>query len=87
MSQLILNIQDNSTKEKILWMLEHFKSDGLIIEEPSLTHQKIQDSKYTDEYLKENWKEMIMTSGDNSDYYKSEQYDEDRGNYLMEKYK
>lgn len=87
MSQLILNIQDNSTKEKILWMLEHFKSDGLKIEEPSLTHQKIQDSKYTDEYLKENWKEMIMKSGDNSDYYKSEQYYEDRGNYLMEKYK
>lgn len=87
MSQLILNIKDNSTKEKILWMLEHFKSDGLEIEQPESTNYKEPNIKYTDEYLNENWKEMIMKAGDNIDYYKSEQYNEDRGNYLMEKYK
>ena len=32
----------------------------------------------TDEYIEKNWRELIMTSDDTSDYYKSEQYYKDR---------
>jgi len=31
MQTLIINIQNESLTEKVLWMLEHFKSDGLEI--------------------------------------------------------
>ena len=34
--------------------------------------------EYSDEYIEKHWQEMIMTSVDNSDYYKSDQYYNDR---------
>jgi len=44
---------------------------------------------FTYEYIKDHWRELIMTGLSNydEDYYKSGQYKEDRGAYLMEKYK
>ena len=46
-------------------------------------------AQYSDEYIKEHWRELIMTglSDYDENYYKSDQYKEDRGAYLMEKYK
>jgi hypothetical protein len=84
--QLTINIQNNNTVEKILWMLEHFKSDGVeIIKSDDM---KIQDETvYSDEHIDKNWKSMLMNIKSDSDYVKSENYKEDRGNYLMEKYK
>lgn len=83
---LTINIQNESLIDKIIKILEIFKNDGVqIVKKETLSD--IKEQEYTDEYLKENWLEMVMTSGDNSDYYKSEQYYEDRGNYLLEKYK
>ncbi len=45
--------------------------------------------QFTDEYINEHWRELIMTGLSDYDeaYYKSDQYKEDRGSYLMEKYK
>ncbi len=84
--QLTINIQNESLVEKIIKILEVFKNDGVeIVKKDILSDNR--EKKYTDEYLKENWREMVMTSGDNADYYKSEAYYEDRGNYLLEKYK
>jgi len=83
--QLIIDIQNESLVEKIVWFLETLKDKGVqIIQKDTTVDSK---SKYTDAYLRENWKEMIMSSGDNSDYYKSEAYYEERGDYLREKYK
>lgn len=83
---LTINIENESLINKIIKILEVFKNDGVqIVKKEILSDSKKQE--YTDEYLKENWLEMVMTSGDSSDYYKSEQYYEDRGNYLLEKYK
>ena len=84
--QLTINIQNKSLVNKIIQILEVFKNDGveIIKKDTSLANN---EKAYTDEYLKENWRKMIMTSGDNSDYYKSETYYEERGNYLLEKYK
>jgi len=86
MMQLVINIQNESLVEKIVWFLETLKDKGVQIIKKNTSPTNI-ESKFTDEYLRENWKEMVMTSGDNSDYYKSEEYYEGRGNYLLEKYK
>jgi len=47
--QLTINIKENSTVEKILWVLEHFKNDGVEIIHPenatntkSVTYQKLE---------------------------------------------
>jgi antitoxin component YwqK of YwqJK toxin-antitoxin module len=84
--QLVINIQNESLVNKIIQILEVFKNDGVKIVKKD-TSSANREKEYTDEYLKENWREMVMTSGDNPDYYKSEEYYEDRGNYLLEKYK
>lgn len=44
---------------------------------------------FTDEYIKDHWRELIVTGLSNydEDYYKRDQYKEDRGAYLMDKYK
>lgn len=44
---------------------------------------------FSDEYINDHWRELIITglSSYDEDYYKSDQYKEDRGAYLMEKYK
>jgi hypothetical protein len=83
--QLIINVQNESLVEKIVWFLETLKDKGVQVIQKDMTIDS--KSKYTDEYLRENWKEMVMSSGDSSDYYKSEAYYTDRGNYLLEKYK
>jgi len=83
--QLTIKIKNNNTVEKILWMLEHFKSDGVeIISSDAI---KKDETVYSDEYIDKNWKSMLMNIKSDSDYVKSENYKEDRGNYLMEKYK
>jgi len=84
--QLTINIQNESLVDKIIKILEVFKNDGVNIIKKDILSDSI-EKKYTDEYLKENWREMVMTSGDSADYYKSEAYYEDRGKYLEEKYK
>ena len=84
--QLTIDIQNESLVDKIIKILEVFKNDGVKIVKKD-TSSNNSEKEYTDEYLKENWREMIMTSGDSSDYYKSEEYYEERGNYLLEKYK
>ena len=84
--QLTINIENESLVDKIIKILEVFKNDGVNIVKKDISSDSI-EKKYTDEYLKENWREMVMTSGDSADYYKSDQYYEDRGKYLEEKYK
>ena len=44
MQTLIINIQNESLTEKVLWMLEHFKSDGLEIIENKEKDEKILNS-------------------------------------------
>ena len=83
--QLTINIKNNNNIDKILWMLEHFKNDGVeIIKSDDI---KKDETVYSDEYIEKNWKSMILNIKSDSDYIKSENYKEDRGNYLMEKYK
>ena len=49
MSQLTLNITNEKIMDKLLWMLEHFKSDGVEIVKPETRNQK-PETELTDEY-------------------------------------
>jgi len=75
--QLIIDIPSNSLGDKIIQILNVFKSDGVKIKK-QIKSKKIDESLLTKEYIKEHWRELVMTSGDSSDYYKSDQYYEDR---------
>ncbi len=81
--QLVVDIENDSLADKIIKILDVFKNDGVTITSKNEIKKSV---NYSDEYLKENWKELVMTSGDSSDYYKSDKYYEDRGEYLREKY-
>jgi len=75
--QLIIDIPSNSLGDKIIQILNVFKNDGIKIKK-QIESKKNDESLLTKEYIKENWQELVMTSGDSSDYYKSDQYYEDR---------
>lgn len=76
MSKLVLTITDENILDKLLWMLKHFENNGLKIEKQ--ISKSIDETKFTKEYIEENWRALIMTGTDNSNYYKSEQYKLDR---------
>ncbi|MEA2047509.1 MAG: hypothetical protein U9O64_03580 [Campylobacterota bacterium] len=85
--QLSLNIKDEKILDKLLWMLEHFKSDGVeIIKNDTIEVKK--NIEYTDDYIQKNWKTLVSDglSSYDDNYYESEQYKLDRGNHLMKKY-
>lgn len=86
MSQLVLNIHDESVMSKLLLMLEQFKDKGVIVNKKEIS-SNFKSFNYTDEEIEKNWKNILMDTKSDSDYYKSEKYYEDRGSYLMEKYK
>ena len=75
--QLIIDIPNNSLADKIIQILNAFKSDGIKVKKQTEL-KKLDESLLTKVYIKENWKELVMTSGDSSDYYKSDEYYEDR---------
>lgn len=79
MQQLSLKIHNQEVMTKLLWMLKHFENKDVELE---YSTQK----QYTDKYVKQHWREFIMSTGNNDNYYKSEQYQLDYGNYLAEKY-
>ena len=83
--QLLLKIKDEKILDKLLWMLEHFKNDGVEIIINS--DEEKNEVEYSDEYIEKNWKSLVSKglSSYNENYYKSEQYKIDRANYLMEK--
>ncbi len=85
MQQIILKIHNENIMNKLLWILKHFETDGVELEYLT-AEKKQQESKYTDEYVEKNWREIIMSVGGDEHYYKSEQYKLDYGNYLAEKY-
>ena len=90
--QLIINIENESIAEKIKGILNVFKNEGIVIQEvkskiknekegelhSERSYPKVQETDLSDDYLKKHWKELVMTKGDYSNYYKSDQYYEDR---------
>ena len=82
--QLIVDIDNDILAQKIIQILNIFKGDGLHIKK---REEKVERVEYSDKYIEENWRELVMGIESDPDYYKSEQYYDDRGEYLMEKYR
>jgi imidazole glycerol phosphate synthase subunit HisF len=84
--QLSVSINNNNIAENILWFLNSFSSQGVVVKIDTKNSVK---ELLTDEYIEENWEKILSKSLENYDesYYKSDQYKLDRGKYLMEKYK
>lgn len=74
----------NSKHVKIIALL-----DALEVIKPQEQTQNEEKPLFTDEYISDHWRELLVTglSGYNADCYKSDEYKEDRGAYLMEKHK
>lgn len=84
MSQLVLEVKNEVVKERLLWLLQHFKKDELEI----ISESRVEDNQaLSDEYIEQNWCQLIKTSSMLPSYEDSEQYREDYGQYLLEKYK
>ncbi len=84
--QITLNIPDHKIAQHILWLLDHFKSDEVIIT-TSQTASSEEVETYTDEYIEKHWMEFAITKKDDSSYYKSDQYYMDRAKAYEEKMK
>jgi hypothetical protein len=59
MKSIVINIENENLEEKVVWMLEHFKSDGLEIVSKEdiedlklLKETRIEESITFEEYLK-----------------------------------
>lgn len=79
--QITINIKNQNTVEKILWMLEHFKEDGVeIIKSDTMEQDK---TVYSDEYIEKNWKSIVSKALENYDssYENSFQYKLDRSEF------
>ncbi|MCF6207462.1 MAG: hypothetical protein L3J47_11320 [Sulfurovum sp.] len=61
--QLIIDVQDNSIAEKIIWFLNSLKDKGVKIITPV---QEVKNSKqkpiFTDEFILQHWKELGMNT-------------------------
>lgn len=55
----------------------------------SIKAQNEENSLFSNEYIEAHWREFVVIglSGYDEDYYKSDKYKEDRGAYLINKYK
>ncbi|MFK5986352.1 MAG: hypothetical protein QM479_13145 [Pseudomonadota bacterium] len=81
--QLTLNIKNEALAQKILWLLEHFKKDGLeVIENKS----NIEKTVYSDEYVKENWRELAYNASGDPEQDDDDVLREKYGKYLNEKH-
>ena len=86
--RLALEKKNEKILDKLLWMLEHFRGDGVEVLMDQVITKKA-NPEYTEQYIKENWQELTSKglSGYEGEYLGSDQYKLDRGNYLMDKYK
>jgi len=75
--QLVVDIKNESLADKIVKLLEIFKSDGI---EMKILNSKSKNEglELADEYIEEYWRELVMTNHSDPNYYKSEQYKIDR---------
>ena len=52
MNSFVINIKDESLKDKVLWLLEHFKNDGLeIVSKEDLDDLKLLKASRKDETI------------------------------------
>lgn len=66
MNSFVINIKDESLKDKVLWLLEHFKNDGLeIVSKEDLDDLKLLKASREDETI--DFEEYLKN--ENCNYY------------------
>lgn len=83
--QFTISITNSEIADKILWFLNSFKDKG--VEVSTIEPKKSSLESLSDREIEENWREILMGIKSDPNYYGSEAYKLDRGEYLMEKYK
>jgi len=83
-----------ATKRNNEWVIPNIpelqaENQDQVLLDIQITETSQHNQAWSDEYIKQNWKRIVSKSLAHlpEDYEKSEQYFEDRANYLMEKYK
>jgi len=84
--QYILDIPNDKVAKKILSIVGCFKSDGVKIKPSNTGLQEPSSSKYTDEYVKEHWREFIYSSSGDPLQDDDEVLKEEYGKHLYDKY-
>lgn len=84
MSQLVLEVKSEQVKQHLLWFLQHFKKEELEILDHTTSES---DHSWSDDYIEQHWKELIVTSSMQPDYESSESFKDEFGKYLAEKHK
>lgn len=84
--QYVLDIPDDKVAEKIISMIGDFEKDGVKIKPRKLKLEEPNPPKYTDEYVRENWREFVYASSGNALQDDDEVLKEEYGKYLYEKY-
>ena len=80
--QLVVNINNSSIADKIIWFLETLKDKGVqIIQKEQTLSYEIEN--LSDEYIQANWKNIVSESLKNYDecYRKTFQYKLDRAEF------
>lgn len=83
--QITLDIQNEEIAEHVLWVLERFKKDGVVIkknQELEMDENKV----FSDEYVDENWRELAYKAFGNPLQDDDEVLKEKYGKYLYEKH-
>ena len=80
--RITLDIQNEKIAKNVLWVLEHFKKDGVVITKRS--GKKVAARKtLSDDYVEENWKELAYKASGNPHQDDDEVLN---GKYLYEKH-
>jgi len=87
--QLIVDIKNESISDKIIQLLKIFQNDGVEIKKTEYPQRKNKELRsqrvYRDENIEKNWEQIIRSAHVPENYYKSEQYAEDRVEDLKER--
>jgi len=82
---ITLDIQNEKVAKNVLWVLEHFKKDGVVITKKS--EQKVIEGKVlSDDYVEKNWRELAYKASGDPRQDDDEILNEKYGKYLYEKH-
>jgi len=82
--KIVVNVYNKDILDKLLWVLKHFKNEGVeIIEE--YNKNELEQSEWDDDYIEKHWREIALST-DSVDLDDDERLYEACGEYYHEKY-
>lgn len=56
--KIIINVLNEEVLDKLMWLLDHFKNDGIEI----IKSEGFKEHKWDDEYVEKHWREIGMNT-------------------------